>query len=340
LRKFLFTGFPGFLCSELLPRVLKRHEDVQAVCLVQPKFAALAFERAQTFGSRIAIVEGDITSPIALAPEFEEIYHLAAVYDLAVTRDVGMRVNVDGTRNMLDFAERCNDLVRFQYVSTCYVSGRHAGVFRESDLDVGQSFNNYYEETKFLAEADVRKRSLPAAIYRPAVVVGNSSTGATQKFDGPYYVIQWLMRQPRIAILPVVGDPSKYTFNMVPSDFVIDAIERLSAGTKSLCYQLADPAPLTVDETIDVIARATGRRVIRVPLPKSLAKFSIDHVPGIYRLMKIPSAAIDYFVHPTTYDTTNAQAELGFTPPSSRTYAGAMVRFFAAHPEVSSRGMA
>jgi nucleoside-diphosphate-sugar epimerase len=339
LPKFLLTGFPGFLGSQLLPRILERDRHTRAVCLVQPKFAALARERAQALGERVTIVEGDITSPLAIAPEFDEIYHLAAIYDLAVPRDVGIRVNVDGTRNTLDFAERCRSLKRFHYVSTCYVSGRFYGVFRESDLDVGQPFNNYYEETKFLAEMDVRRRSLPSTIYRPAVVVGNSRTGETQKFDGPYYVIQWLMRQPKIAVLPVIGNPSKYTFNMVPSDYILDAIDKLSASPKSLCYQLADPAPLTVDHTIDTIAQATGRTVIRVPLPKSLAKFSIERVPGVYRLMRIPSPAIDYFVHPTTYDTQNAVADLGFAPPPLGSYAKAMVRFFAAHPEVSSRGM-
>jgi nucleoside-diphosphate-sugar epimerase len=340
LPNFLLTGFPGFLGSQLLPRILERDRGSRAICLVQQKFAALARERARTLGARVTLVAGDISSPLSIAAEFEEIYHLAAIYDLSVKRDAGMRVNVDGTRNVLDFAERCRSLKRFHYVSTCYVSGRHDGVFREGDLDVGQRFNNYYEETKFLAEVDVRRRSLPSTVYRPAVVVGNSRSGETQKFDGPYYVIQWLMRQPKIAVLPVAGNPSKYTFNMVPSDYMIDAIDKLSVSPRSACYQLADPAPLTVDQTIDTIARATGRKVIRVPLPKSLAKFSIERVPGVYRLMRIPSAAIDYFVHPTTYDTSNAIAELGFGPPPLASYATAMVRFFAAHPEISSRAMA
>jgi nucleoside-diphosphate-sugar epimerase len=336
----LFTGFPGFLGSELLPRVLGRDPATTVTCLVQPKFATLARERALPFGDRVRILEGDITQPIQAPTDVSEIYHLAAIYDLAVRRDVGMRINVDGTHNMLDFAESCRSLRRFHYVSTCYVSGRYDGVFREADLDVGQSFNNYYEETKFLAEAEVRTRSLPATIYRPSVVVGNSKTGETQKFDGPYFVIQWIMRQPGVAILPVVGSPSKYRFNVVPSDFVIDGIDRLSARGAPKCYQLADPRPLTVDETIEVLVRAMHRRVIRVPLPLAVAKFSIEHVPGVYRLMRIPSPAIDYFVHPTSYDTTNVQADLGTKPPAFAEYADALVRFFETHREIRSSAMA
>jgi nucleoside-diphosphate-sugar epimerase len=336
--QILFTGFPGFLGSALLPRVLKRDAEAQIVCLVQPKFAAMARERAAQYGARVRIAEGDITAPISIGGDFTEIYHLAAIYDLAVPRSLGMRINVDGTRNVLDFAERSS--AHLHYVSTCYVSGRHDGVFREDDLDVGQRFNNFYEETKFLAEAEVRRRGVPCTIYRPSVVVGNSRTGETQKFDGPYFVIQWLMRQPRVAILPVVGRPSKYRFNCVPSDFIIDAFDKLSALRASTCYQLADPAPLTVDETINVIAKAANRSVIRMPLTKSIAKFSIEHVPGVYSLMRIPPEAIDYFVHPTSYDTTNAARDLGFAPPPLASYADALVRFYAAHPEISSRPMA
>jgi len=334
-----FTGYPGFLGSELLPRLLRRTKDANAVCLVQPKFANLARERAKALGDRVRIIEGDITSPIDVAPDdVTEIWHLAAIYDLSVKRDLGMRVNVGGTRNMLDFAQRCPELRHFHYISTCYVSGSLPGVFREDDLERGQSFNNFYEETKYLAEVEVRKSAVAWTIYRPAVIVGDSMTGATQKFDGPYFVMQWLERQPRIAILPVVGRPSRYTF-------MANAIEYVSGLPHIVrkCYQLADPAPLTVDETINVIARATDRRVIRVPLTKALAKFSIEHVPGVFRLLRIPSPAVDYFVHPTTYDTTNADVALsgsGIFVPRLADYAANLVAFARAHPEIGSAAMA
>lgn len=336
-----FTGFPGFLGSELLPRILQRSADTTALCLVQPKFADLARERARAFGNRIRLIEGDITAPVdAQTADVIEVFHLAAIYDLSVSRERGMKINVEGTRNVLDFAERCPSLRRFHYVSTCYVSGRYDGVFHEDDLDVGQTFNNFYEETKFLAEVEVRRRSLPMTIYRPSVVVGDSVTGATQKFDGPYYVLQWLLRQPRLAILPVVGRPSRYRFNVVPRDFIIAAIVELSKKGESKCYQLADPAPLTVDETIDVIARAARRHVVRLPMPRSVAKFAIDRIPGVYSLMRIPSPAIDYFVHPTTYDTTNAQRDLRLRVPRLSEYADRLVAFAEAHPEISASGMA
>lgn len=341
-----FTGYPGFLGAELLPRLLARSPEMRARCLVQPKFAEVARTRAAG-DPRIEIVEGDITSPLNVsADDVVEIHHLAAIYDLMVSRDTGMRVNVDGTRHVLDFAERCRSLRRFHYVSTCYVSGRYPGTFMENDLDKGQTFNNYYEETKYLAEVDVQKRmrgGLPATIYRPSVVVGDSKTGATQKFDGPYFVMRWLLRQPRVAVLPVLLHSQRYRFNVVPRDFIIAAIERLSASPQSAgkVYQLADPDPMTVAETIDAVARATDRKVVRIPMPRAVAKAALDHVPGLYRLMRIPSAAVDYFAHPTLYDTTNARTDLGSLPtPNFRDYLPRLVEFVRAHPEIGSAAMA
>lgn len=351
----LFTGFPGFLGSELLPRLLERAPRDVAWCIVQAKFSALARHRVASLeaarpelAGRIRLIEGDITRPLEIdTAEVREMWHLAAVYDLAVSRELGMRVNVDGTRHVLELARRCRSLRRVHYVSTCYVSGRHPGVFTEADLEKGQRFNNYYEETKYLAEVEVRaamRDGLPATIYRPAIVVGDSTSGATQKYDGPYFVIQWLMRQPRLAVLPTVGRPADYRLNLVPRDFVVDAIEALSALPQSLgrTYHLADPQPLTVDDTIRAVAAATNRTVLRIPLTLALAKGALDYVPGVYRLMRIPSAAVDYFVHPTLYDTTNTRSDLAGTDievPRFGDYLPRLVEFVRAHPEIGSAAM-
>ncbi|HET8621575.1 MAG TPA: SDR family oxidoreductase [Acidimicrobiales bacterium] len=353
----LVTGFPGFLGSRLLPRVLARAPGSRAACLVQPKFAGLAEQRIGELeaadpglAGRIDLVAGDLTAPglglddgAGLAARVAEIWHLAAVYDLSVTRAVGMAVNVEGTRNVLRFAEGCPGLRRHHYVSTCYVSGRHCGPFRESDLDVGQGFNNYYEETKFLAEVEVaeaRAGGMPTTVYRPAIVVGDSRTGDTQKFDGPYFLLQWLVRQPGVALVPVIGDPTMVRFNMVPSDFVLDAITHLSGRAESAggTYQLADPRPLTVDELLDEMCRATGRRGIRVRLPHRLTAWALRTIEPLARWVGIPGSAVEYFVHPTHYDTTETSRLLagsGVACPPVADYLPNLVRFMTAHRDAN-----
>ena len=104
------TGFPGFLGSELLPRLIARSDDY-AVCLVQPKFRVLAEERVRQLGlgDRVRLVEGDLTAALDHidASDIREIWHLAAVYDLTVPREVGMRVNggiayIDSARHAIE----------------------------------------------------------------------------------------------------------------------------------------------------------------------------------------------------------------------------------------------
>lgn len=356
-----FTGFPGFLGAALLPRVLSRRPADTALCLVQPRYAALArarvdilSERHPGLAGRIRLVEGDLASPelgladpAGVAADVAEIFHLAAVYDLTMSREVGLAVNVEGTRRILDLAARCGRLERLHHVSTCYVSGRHRGLFLESDLERGQAFHNAYEETKYLAEVAVRARmaaGLPATIYRPAITVGDSRTGETQKFDGPYFVLQWLLRQPRVAIMPVVGDET-CEVNVVPRDFVVGAIDALSsqAGSLGQTYQLADPRPLPVSALLQHLAEETGRTVLQLPLTVGLARFALDHLPGVQGLLRIPSAAIDYFVQPTRYDTRRARADLagtGVACPPLADYLPALVRYWRDHPEVTAHAMA
>ncbi len=358
----LFTGFPGFLGSELLPRVLERSPEHRAVCLIQSKFIGQSRSRLEDIEKayphlhgRIELAVGDIAAPdlglegvSRIKKETSEVFHLAAVYDLSVPRDVAVQVNVMGTRNVLDFAEGAPRLRRLQYVSTCYVSGRYAGLFSEDDLEKGQSFNNSYEETKYLAEVEVRSRmrnGLPATIYRPAIVVGDSRTGATQKYDGPYFVIRWLLRQPFVAVLPVVGKSSVTRVNLVPRDYVVDAMSYLSAldASAGKVYHLSDPEPLTVSELIQLIGVATRRKIVQVPLPRVAAKFLIDHVPGIYRLMQIPSPAVDYFAHPTLYTCASTLADLegsGLKAPPLPTYVDRLVDFVRRHPGIGSSAMA
>ncbi|MFL6373218.1 MAG: SDR family oxidoreductase, partial [Pyrinomonadaceae bacterium] len=135
------TGFPGFIASRLVERLA--HPEKQFFLLVEPRFVEKAMAEAELIAAErgvpldsFVIVEGDITQPdlgIAaedldvIKAETTQIFHLAAVYDLAVDKDLAYRVNVDGTRNVNDIARSIKDLRRYNYVSTCYVAGKRTG---------------------------------------------------------------------------------------------------------------------------------------------------------------------------------------------------------------------
>jgi nucleoside-diphosphate-sugar epimerase len=358
----LMTGFPGFLGSALLPRILARREGAQIHCLVQPKYVPLATERTAEIEAahphtkdRIHLVEGDITVPglgidyvdRARLEGVTEVWHLAAVYDLAVPESVAHRVNVEGTAHVIEFCLSRPEFTRLQYVSTCYVSGDFDGKFPEDDLDLGQGFLNHYESTKFEAEVLVRramKAGLPATIYRPGIVVGDSRTGETQKYDGPYFYATYIQRLPGVALIPGVGDFNVVRAGLVPRDYVISAMDELSMMDKSRgrCYALTDPNPPTTGEVVEILAEYLHRRPVKVPLPLGLTRAVIGHVPGLEKLLGLPAEALDYLASQTTYSTENAVTDLegtGVECPAFATYAERLLDYWAAHPEHSSSAM-
>ena len=360
-----FTGFPGFLGADLLPRILRDRPEARAHCLVLPRHMPLARERLRQIGEpvtgegsgarageegRVVLHPGDVTRPglgldasarSSLEAGVGEVFHLAAVYDLEVDEELATRVNVRGTGHVLDFAGECRELRRFHHMSTCYVSGRREGVVAEDELDAGQSFHNAYERSKMEAEAAVRGRmeeGLPATIYRPSIVVGDSDTGFTQKYDGPYFVVRWILRQPGWAVVPVPPGADRTTVNQVPRDYVTRAVAHLSRVPEAAgeTVHLADPSPPTAGEAVRLMARAADRRLVTIPVPSGLLQWALESLPGLRRLTGIPPALADYFHHPATYATDRAEELLdgtGIEPPRFEDYVDALVAFVRRHPE-------
>jgi thioester reductase-like protein len=348
----LLTGFPGFLASRLLPLLLQTRSE-RVIALVEPSMTPLARERIEalerrTPGSegRIELIPGDITDRRIVAcgsslGEPSEVFHLAALYRLDVPRAAATAVNVEGTRNLLAALGRIGSVRRLHHVSTCYVSGRHRGLFREQDLEVGQSFNNHYERTKYQAEVEVREagsRGLPFTVYRPSIVVGDSNTGQTTKYDGPYNLLRWIDALPGAALLPSVPGSSKAELNVVPVDFLVHALAALSRreDTEGGTFHLADPRPLTVPEFIRVSASAMGKRVLPIPLPLPAARVLMGMACRLPGMPPIPPNALDYLRHPTRYGTaatTPLLEEESIRVPGFAEYVERLVRYLRANPE-------
>jgi thioester reductase-like protein len=353
----LFTGFPGFIGARLIPRLLDLRPGATFECLVQEKFlpaadasvAALAASHPHTKG-RIRLVTGDITAPglglgagaaKSLARRVTGCFHLAAVYDLAVAKDVGMRINVEGTKNVLEFLAGAPGLRRLDYVSTAYVSGTAVGTYRETDLDVGQSFKNHYEETKYLAEVAVKGSGLPSAVYRPAIVVGDSRTGETAKFDGPYFALNAMSLLPSPGAFLRIGDGGAEV-NLVPVDYVLEAIARLGSWDKAIgkTYHLTDPAPETALGVAELLAKSIGKSFVFVPVPLPLAKLAFV-LPPVTRWLGMPGETLDYFDHPVHYDAAQATKDLarfGLECPPFRSYVQRLVAFWKKKRAEITRG--
>jgi thioester reductase-like protein len=340
-RTHLLTGFPGFLAGRLVPRLLADDEEARIVALVEPRMVARARELAP---DGVDIQPGDITDPrlgldertyARLAAEVVKVFHLAAVYDLAVGAELAERVNVQGTQHVIDFCRRAPRLERHHYISTAYVAGQRSGLVLEDDLAEGQTFKNFYESTKFAAEVLVRASmdAIPTTIYRPAIVVGDSQTGETQKFDGPYYLLR-SMSSPMGSLLQVGrGDAS---FNVVPVDFVVSAIAAGSGDPDAVGHtlHLVDPEPVSSAELARLLALEYKGREPKLPLPPGVVDRSLKYGPIRKLFGGTPRQSIVYLNHPVTFDTAQAGEVLGrngLRCPRFAEYVGAMVRFYAAH---------
>jgi thioester reductase-like protein len=346
----LVTGFPGFIGRRLVAALLDRGPSARIVALVEPRMLEAARPLAAAIdGERIELLAGDITDRrLGLEPadyerlsrEARRVFHLAAVYDLAVPLEIAQRVNVDGTGNVLEFCQAAPGLERLAYVSTAYVAGLRTGVVYEHELVMGQGFKNHYESTKFQAEVWVRELAdqVPTTILRPAIVVGDSQTGETEKFDGPYYILRALSRAQRLGrSMPQFGRAGA-KFNVVPVDYVVAAMVAAAGDPATLGHtlHLVDPDPLTAGELVELLSRLYAGRPPRGRVPAALVERSLQ-LRWVREMFEgIPAESIAYLNHPVVYDarrTVDLLTGHGLIPPRFPDYADAMVSFFREHED-------
>jgi thioester reductase-like protein len=342
------TGFPGFIGRRLVRALLEADEQATVVALVEEAQAQRAGECAAAIdASRIEILTGDIARrDLGLSEEVRErlereivqVFHLAAIYNLAVPLEIAQRVNVEGTGNVLDLCGRCHGLERLNYVSTAYVAGDRRGVVYEHELVLGQGFKNHYESTKFQAElwVQVRMRDIPTTIYRPAIVVGDSRTGETEKFDGPYYLLRTIARSAeRPGPIPQLGNEHS-PFNVVPVDFIVASILAASSDetARGKTLHLVDPDPISAAELVRVLSREYAEREPSLRVPGAMLEQSLRSKRVRKYFSGAPRESIRYLNHPVRFDTRTTSELLerhGMRCPRFDEYAGNVVRFFREH---------
>ena len=253
-----------------------------------------------------------------------------------------MRVNAGGTRNVVELARTLPHLRQFHHVSTCYVAGKREGVILETELRHDAGYRNYYEESKYLAELEVEsaKSDLPVTIHRPAVVCGDSKTGETGKYDGVYYLIHYLLKWPSVLSTINIGN-HKVSLNLVPVDFVVDAMAALAFDERAIgkTLQLADPAPLTTNQLFNAIAKSIDGHKSKLTAPARLVRFFLM-LPPSPKITGLPHHAVPYFFVKQLYDTTQSQQMLAshnIHCPPFETYVYQIVDFVKQHPIISPR---
>ena len=269
----LITGATGFFGVHLLKGLLDSRTD-EIFCLVRGDGEkrlndCLAWYFGNGFAlrsrRRLKIVKGDLTKPQLglepdayerLAEKIGEVYHSAAdVRHYAADAESFLATNVEGTRNIVEFAKSAG--ARLHHMSTCSVSGEHlkdgrkSAVFTEDDYNIGQVWeDNIYVKSKFLAEGLVREAAetgLETEIFRLGRLVGRASDGVFQKnpdSNAFYLLMRAFYRTgavPRtIAEVPV---------DLTPVDYAAEAVLALRdrpGGT----FHIIHPDPPAVGDTV------------------------------------------------------------------------------------------
>jgi NAD(P)-dependent dehydrogenase (short-subunit alcohol dehydrogenase family) len=378
---YLLTGATGFIGANLVPLLLGRagnrrdgattlHLLVRESSLpgldarVEQWTAGLAPAARQL----IEPVVGDLHEPLLglgeatvarlRAAGIEHFFHLAAVYDMAAGAELNQLANVEGTHHALELASAVGADV-FHHVSSIAVAGGYRGSFSEEMFDVGQPLDHPYHRTKFDAERLVRDSArVPWRIYRPAIVVGDSRSGAAEKIDGPYYFLPLIKRAGQLLpqTLPLVAPELGHT-NLVPVDYVAAALDHIAhaPGLDGQTFHLADPTGMPVIDAINTFAALAGAPGTAIAIdPGPLARPARTLAGGLLALRPtraelrellaragIPEEVAEHISLPARFETVNARAALagsGIEPPPLAGYADRLWQYWLAHLDPNLHG--
>ncbi len=283
--------------------------------------------------SNVEIYEGDITQNDLglereefrkLYNEVDEVFHCAAMTHFEKQEDnEHIAVNIEGTENILKFV-KFGKKKRFHYVSTAYVAGKQNDIIYEHEMLNEPQFNNEYERTKFIAEQTVIKyaksNDISYIIYRPGIIVGDSKTGATCRFDN-FYTFAKVLFNIRNAIIDRKSDSlygvdvrvSGYQdalINLVPIDYVSDAIFSILNSKEGVgkIFHITNPNPPTLCELRDLLLPVIGLKGLNVKIDDSLEQKQLSTMEKLF--IRQTKSYYSYLFSKLRFDCTNTQKAL------------------------------
>jgi len=336
--EYFVTGGTGFIGRYLIERLLKRGGTVNVLVREgsRGRLEELIAGWGETEGE-VRPVVGDLTRPALgisdedierLTGNVDHFFHLAAVYDMEADDEAHRLANIEGTAHAVDVANRL-EVGCFHLASSIAAAGLFKGTWREDMFDEAENLDQHpYFRTKHESERIVREQiERPWRVYRPGIVVGDSRTGEMDKIDGPYYFFKVIQRLRAVLPpwVPTIGFEGKQ-INVVPVDFVADAIDHIShePDLDGMAFHLTDPNPLRAGQILNVFASSAHAPQASMRIDPQM----LDIVPPAVRggLMMLPpvkritdtvledlGVPRDVLVHinyPTKFDCSNTLAAL------------------------------
>ncbi len=361
--KYLITGGTGFIGHNLIAELLQQKKNATIYVLVRKESKKKLESMKKQWGDnakRVVPITGDLTRPMLGVPakkrrelegKIDHVFHLAAVYDLMADAESQIRVNVEGTQNVVNLATDIK-AKRFHHMSSIAAAGMFSGIFREDMFEEAQGLDNAYFRTKHDSESIVRNEcKMPWRIYRPGIVVGHSETGVIDKIDGPYYFFKLIQKMRKMipSWMPTLGLEGG-RINIVPVDYVVDATIYIAHKPKldGKCFHLTDPKPKRIGEVLNLFARAAHapQMTMRIDarifnyIPASIMS-GLKMLPPVRRIsnqvmkdLGLPPDMMKFVNYPTKFDnreTVKALKGSGIIVPRLDDYAWRLWDYWERH---------
>jgi long-chain acyl-CoA synthetase len=350
------TGSTGYLGSYLVAGLLTHHQDSLNL-LVRAKSDQEAGERLwqslqlhfafpdfyEHLNSRIRIFRGELTEERlglsdtdyhALVDTTNSIIHCAASLNRKSEKQC-LNVNLRGTLEVIQLARRAQNrhgLLRYSHVSTVAVAGKRQDetVTEDAAIDWSRSDYDPYARTKKFCEhmASQLLADVPRTIFRPAIVMGDSTRAETSQFD----MVQAFDMLARFPVLPLRPNDK---IDIVPANYVgkaIVTIHQKPEPAHGIYHLSSGEGSQTYRELTDTLAAAGGwHRPTYLPSfgrPFSATIDRLAHRSGALghgaSLLKVFWPYLDWN---TVFDNSRVVAELGEAPAKFSTYAYPLLKF-------------
>ena len=209
----LLTGYTGNLGPEIA-RQLSAH---RIFALVRNPATAPAMRTVTPVCGTLGELPGQLRLQI------DRIIHAAACTGFRSPLAELRRVNVEGTRSLLDFTASCPRLRRFIHLSTTCVAGDREGLIAEAPIQPAPNFLNAYEQSKWEAESAVLGSSLPVEIIRLAIVAGSEMDGSVSRAGALHHTLHWLYH----GLVPMMPAAPDSRVDLISTEFAARAVASL-----------------------------------------------------------------------------------------------------------------